>query len=88
MVRAIININGFFPLDIIYSKVLLEHLVVWAGAVPIAYRGSTCGKCYASHSALDTSVFKDFDAVHACFPQATAAEPRRRWRVGGALPDM
>src|ERR1700686_2525684 len=38
--RAIISINGFFPLDIIYSKVLLEHLNTLAEAVPIAHHGS------------------------------------------------
>jgi hypothetical protein len=38
--RAIISINGFFPFDIAYSRVLLEHLGAPAEAVPIAHHGS------------------------------------------------
>jgi hypothetical protein len=40
-VRAIIHTNGFFPLDIVYSKVLLEHFDSAAEAVPIAHHGPT-----------------------------------------------
>jgi len=39
--RAIINTNGFFPFDIIYSRALLEHLETEAETVPIAHHGST-----------------------------------------------
>src|ERR1700682_3157552 len=55
MERAIINIRGFFPVDIAYSRVLVEHLDAAVEAVPIAHHGSSRSKCYATESNLGYS---------------------------------
>jgi hypothetical protein len=48
MESAIIKTNGFFPLDILYSKVPFEHLASAVRAAPIAHHETTPGKCYAT----------------------------------------
>src|ERR1700678_1394792 len=55
MERAIIKTNGFFPLDIVYSKVRLEHLASAVRAAPIAHHETTSGKCYATEYGLGYS---------------------------------
>ena len=66
MERAIINTNGFFPFDIVYSRVLLEHFDAPVEAAPIAHHGSTFrANVMRQIPVLDTGVFQDFDAVHA-----------------------
>jgi hypothetical protein len=57
MERAIINTNGFFPLDIAYSRVPLEHCDIAVTAVPIAHHESISGKCYATECGRGYSCF-------------------------------
>src|ERR1700679_1340076 len=78
MERAIINTNGFFPLDIAYSRVPLDHCDIDVAAVPIAPHESISGRCYATEYGLDIAVFQDFDAVHACLPAPAACG----WKCG------
>src|ERR1700733_809037 len=59
MERAIINTNGFFPLDIAYSRVPLEHCDIAVAAVTIAHHESISGKCYAT----------EYEPGYSCFPR-------------------
>ena len=84
MERAIINTNGFFPLDIAYSRVPLEHCDIAVAAVPIARHETISGRCYATEYGVDIAVFQDFDAVHACL-LAPAARGRKCGIYGPAV---
>src|ERR1700692_2217365 len=79
--RAIININGFFPFDIIYSGGTDNTPTLPVEAVPIELHGSTRANRMRRNPPLDTSVFKDFDAVHACLSRAVGSCPRRTAHV-------
>src|ERR1700722_14444962 len=72
MVRAIINTNGFFPLDIAYSRVPLEHCDIAVAAVPIAHHEYIRGKCYATQ----------YRAGYSCFPRLRRSS-RMFSRAGG-----
>src|SRR5271156_3176419 len=84
MERAIINTNGFFPLDIAYSRVPLELCDVAVAAVPIAHHETIAGKCYAT----------EYGPGYSCFPRlrrssrmfARPGGPRMEVRCTSVMP--
>jgi hypothetical protein len=72
MERAIINTNGFFPLDIAYSRVPLEHCDIAVAAAPIAHHEYIPGKCYAT----------EYGPGYSCFPRLRRSS-RMFARAGG-----
>src|SRR6266403_2648362 len=80
--RAIININGFFPFDIVSSRVPLEHPDAPAKAVPNAQWIHLERNAMRPIRALDTGESQTLDAVHACLPERSAEA--RKAGIAGA----
>src|ERR1700728_18769 len=57
MERAIIKTNGFFPFDIAYSRVPLEHRDIAVAVDPSHTTDPSSGKCYATECGLGYSCF-------------------------------
>src|ERR1700677_2159727 len=78
MESAIIKTNGFFPLDIVYSRVPLEHLDTAVRAVPIAHHGSI------SRQMLCDRIWAWIQLYSKTSTQFTHVHRRRRPAGGGA----
>jgi hypothetical protein len=79
MESAIIKTNGFFPLDIVYSRVLLNHLDSAVRGHPSHTMNPSSGKSYATEYGLGYSCIPRLRRSSRMFLAAGA-------RTAGAAP--
>src|ERR1700722_7042737 len=95
MERAIIKTNGFFPLDIAYSRVPFEHRDIAVAAVPIAHHGYIFRQMLCDRMRPWIQLFSKTSTqfTHVCrcrWPVGTMRRAResRGLRGAAAAPDM